>query len=199
MKKVFIVVDMQNDFCGPEGSLSTPEAQAIVPKVADYIRTHADKSTVLLMTKDTHNVDYMETLEGKNLPVAHCIKNTYGWELAPAIQEAIYDTRDKYHSFDSYFPYVSDHIIQKPTFGSIDLQNLLYLLDDETGMQPGDVAEITLMGLCTDICLLANSVLCKTTLPEVPVRVVAECCAGVTPESHERALEAMKMLQIDII
>ena len=197
MKKILIVVDMQNDFV--DGALGTPEAQAIVPKVADYIRTHADKDTVLLVTKDTHSSNYAETLEGKNLPVAHCIKNSYGWELNPAIQEAIYDTRGKYHSFDSYFPYISDHIIEKPSFGSIDLQNLLYMLDDEAGMQSGDIAEITLMGLCTDICLLANSVLCKTTLPEVPVRVVAECCAGVTPESHERALEAMKMLQINII
>ena len=197
MKKILIVVDMQNDFV--DGALGTAEAQAIVPKVADYIRNHADKNTVLLVTKDTHSSNYAETLEGKNLPVAHCIKNSYGWELNPAIQEAIYDTRGKYHSFDSYFPYISDHIIEKPSFGSIDLQNLLYLLDDETGMQSGDIAEITLMGLCTDICLLANSVLCKTTLPEVPVRVVAECCAGVIPESHERALEAMKMLQIEII
>ena len=197
MKKILIVVDMQNDFV--DGALGTPEAQAIVPKVADYIRNHADKDTVLLVTKDTHSSNYAETLGGKNLPVAHCIKNSYGWELNPAIQEAIYDTRGKYHSFDSYFPYISDHIIEKPSFGSVDLQNLLYLLDDETGMQSGDIAEITLMGLCTDICLLANSVLCKTTLPEVPVRVVAECCAGVTPESHERALEAMKMLQIEII
>ena len=197
MKKILIVVDCQNDFI--DGALGTAEAQAIVPKVADYIRNHADKDTVLLVTKDTHSSNYAETLEGKNLPVAHCIKNSYGWELNPAIQEAIYDTRGKYHSFDSYFPYISDHIIEKPSFGSIDLQNLLYMLDDEAGMQSGDIAEITLMGLCTDICLLANSVLCKTTLPEVPVRVVAECCAGVTPESHERALEAMKMLQIEIV
>lgn len=197
MKKILIVVDMQNDFV--DGSLGTPEAQAIVPKVADYIRTHADKNTVLLVTKDTHNVDYMETLEGKNLPVAHCIKNTHGWELAPAIQEAIYDTRDKYHDFDFYFPYVSDHIIQKPTFGSIDLQNLVDLLDDETDTQPGNVADITLMGLCTGICVLSNAIMCKATLPNVPVRVVANCCACVTPASHETALEAMKLCQIEII
>ena len=197
MKKVLVIVDMQNDFV--DGTLGTPEAQAIVPKVADYIRAHADKDTVLIFTKDTHDIDYMFTQEGKNLPVAHCIKDTHGWELAPAIQEALYDVRNQYHSFDSYFPYITDHIVCKPSFGSLDLVNLLYVLDDDTGMQPGDVAEITLMGLCTDICLLANSVLCKTTMPEVPVRVVAECCAGVTPESHERALEAMKMLQIEII
>ena len=197
MKKVLVIVDMQNDFV--DGALGTPEAQAIVPKVADYIRTHADKDTVLVFTKDTHDIDYMFTQEGKHLPVAHCVKDTHGWELAPAIQEALYDVREQYHSFDSYFPYINDHIICKPSFGSLDLVNLLYVLDDEPGMQPGDVAEITLMGLCTDICLLANSVLAKTTLPEVPVRVVADCCAGVTPESHQRALDAMKMLQIEII
>lgn len=198
MKKILVVVDMQNDFV--DGALGTPEAQAIVPKVADYIRAHADENTVLLFTKDTHNTDYMETQEGKNLPVAHCIKNTHGWELAPAIQEALYDVREKYHSFNSYFPYVSDHIIQKPTFGSVDFQNLLYVLDEDTYTgRVGLIDEITFMGLCTDICLMANSVLAKTTLPEVPVRVVADCCAGVTPESHQRALDAMKMLQIEII
>ena len=197
MKKILVIVDMQNDFV--DGALGTPEAQAIVPKVADYIRTHADKDTVLVFTKDTHEVNYMDNQEGKHLPVAHCIKDTYGWELAPAIQEALYDVRDQCHSFDSYFPYITDHIVCKPSFGSLDLVNLLYVLDDDTNMQPGDVAEITLMGLCTDICIFANSVLAKTTLPEIPVRVVADCCAGVTPESHQRALDAMKMLQIEII
>lgn len=197
MKKILIVVDMQNDFV--DGALGTPEAQAIVPKVADYIRNYADKDTVLLVTKDTHSSNYAETLEGKNLPVAHCIKNSYGWELNPAIQEAIYDTRGKYHSFDSYFPYISDHIIEKPSFGSVDLQNLLYLLDDEAGMQSGDIAEITLMGLCTGICVLSNAILAKATLPDVPVRVVEDCCACVTPKSHETAIEAMRMCQIEIV
>lgn len=198
MKKVLVIVDMQNDFV--DGALGTPEAQAIVPKVADYIRTHADKDTVLVFTKDTHDVDYMDTQEGKHLPVAHCIKDTYGWELAPAIQEAIYDTRDKYFDFDSYFfPYVVDHIVCKPTFGSLDLVNLLYALDDDTGMQPGDIAEITLMGLCTGICVLSNAMLAKATLPEVPVRVVEECCACVTPDSHKTAIDAMRLCQIEII
>lgn len=197
MKKILVIVDMQNDFV--DGALGTPEAQAIVPKVADYIRTHADKDTVLLFTKDTHDIDYMFTQEGKNLPVAHCIKDSHGWELAPAIQEALYDVRGKYHSFESYFPYVSDHVVCKPSFGSLDLANLLYVLDDDTGMQPGDIAEITLMGLCTGICVLSNAMLAKATLPEVPVRVVEECCACVTPASHKTAIEAMKLCQIEII
>lgn len=194
MKKVLVIVDVQNDFCGADGSLSTPEARQIVPLIADYIRTHADKDTVLVFTKDTHDVDYMFTQEGEHLPVAHCIKDTYGWELAPAIQEALYDVRDQYDPCDTYFPYMANHVITKPTFGSLDFVNLLYALDDDYGID-----EVTLMGLCTDICIFANSVLAKTTLPEIPVRVVADCCAGVTPESHQRALDAMKMLQIEII
>ena len=197
MKNVFIVVDMQNDFI--DGALGTPEAQAIVNKVADQIRARANKDTILLVTKDTHGIDYMETLEGKNLPVAHCIKNTHGWELAPAIQEAIYDTRDKYFDFDSYFPYVADHIVCKPTFGSMDLQNLLFVIDDMTGTQSGEIAEITLCGLCTGICVLSNAILCKATLPEVPVKVIEDCCACVTPDSHKTAIEAMKLCQIEII
>lgn len=192
MKKVLVIVDMQNDFV--DGALGTAEAQAIAPKVADYIREHADKDTILLFTKDTHNMDYMETLEGKNLPVAHCIKDTIGWELAPVIAEALYDTRDKYDSFNSYFPYVSDHVIKKPTFGSLDFQNLLYVIDSEC-----PVKEITLMGLCTGICVLSNAILAKATLPNVPVRVVEDCCACVTPDSHKTAIEAMRMCQIEIV
>ena len=197
MKNVFIVVDMQNDFV--DGALGTPEAQAIVNKVADQIRARANKDTILLVTKDTHGTDYMDTQEGKNLPVAHCIKNSHGWELAPAIQEAIYDTRDKYFGFDSYFPYVADHIVTKPTFGSIDIQNLLFVIDDMTGTQPGELGEVTLCGLCTGICVLSNAILCKATMPEVPVKVIEDCCACVTPASHKTALEAMKLCQIEII
>ena len=197
MKKVLVIVDMQNDFV--DGALGTPEAQAIVPKVADYIRTHADKDTVLVFTKDTHEVNYMDTQEGKHLPVAHCIKDSYGWELAPAIQEALYDTRGLYHPCDSCFHYMTDHVVTKPTFGSLDLVNLLYVLDDNDKEEPGDIAEITLMGLCTGICVLSNAMLAKATLPEVPIRVVEECCACVTPVSHTTALDAMRLCQIEII
>lgn len=193
MKKILIVVDMQNDFV--DGTLGTPEAQAITPKVAEYIRTHADENTILLVTKDTHHSNYAETLEGKNLPVVHCIKDSHGWELAPAITEAIFDTREKYHSFDSYFPYVSSHIIQKPTFGSINLQNLLYMIEDDIDT----IEEITLMGLCTGICVMSNAILAKATLPDTPINVVEECCACVTPTSHKTAIEAMKLCQINII
>ena len=192
MKKVLIVVDMQNDFI--TGVLGTEEARAITPKVAQYIRDHADKDTVLFFTRDTHDADYLNTQEGKKLPVPHCLKDTYGWELAPEMEEAIYDTRGKYFDFDTYFPYVGDHIIDKSTFGSIDLQNVLYVLDEED-----DIKEITLLGVCTDICVISNAMLTKATLPEATVKVVADCCAGVSPESHKTAIDAMRLCQIEII
>lgn len=192
--KVLVVIDMQNDFCGPEGSLTTKEAQAIVPKVAQYIKDHADKNTVLFLTKDTHDADYLKTQEGKKLPVPHCLRDTYGWELAPEIEEAIYDTRGQYFDFDTYFPYVSDHVINKPTFGSVDLQNLLYILDEED-----DIEEITLLGIDTSICVISNALLAKATLPEATIKVVADCCSSINLETHNRALETMKVCQIEIV
>ena len=192
MKKVLVVVDMQNDFI--TGVLGTEEARAITPKVAQYIRDHADKNTVLFFTRDTHDADYLNTQEGKKLPIPHCLRDTYGWELAPEMEEAIYDTRDEYFDFDTYFPYVSDHIINKPTFGSVDFQNLLYILDEED-----DIKEITFLGVCTDICVISNAMLAKATLPEATIKVVADCCAGVTPDRHNIALEAMDYCQIEIV
>ena len=194
MKKVLVVVDMQNDFCGPDGVLTTPEAQAIVPKVAQYIRDNADKDTVLFFTRDTHDTNYLDTQEGRRLPILHCLKDTYGWELVPEMEEAIYDTRGKYSDFDTYFPFVSDHIINKPTFGSVDFQNLLYILDEEDNIE-----EITFLGVCSDICVISNAMLAKATLPEATIKVVADCCAGVSPERHNVALEAMDYCQIEIV
>ena len=192
MKKVLVVVDMQNDFI--TGVLGTEEARAITPKVAQYIRDHADKNTVLFFTRDTHDADYLNTQEGKKLPIPHCLKDTYGWELAPEMEEAIYDTRGKYFDFDTYFPYVSDHIINKPTFGSVDFQNLLYILNEED-----DVKEITLLGIDTSICVISNALLAKATLPEATIKVVADCCSSINLETHNRALETMKVCQIEIV
>lgn len=194
--KVLIVVDMQNDFI--DGSLGTPEAQEIVPLVAETIEELASPDTVILFTRDTHPKNYMETLEGQNLPVPHCIENTQGWEINSEVWDAFYRNLWKYHGFD-YLPTMCvNHIIDKPTFGSMDLQNILCHLN-EAYFPLAKVDEIILMGLCTDICVLSNAILCKATLPEVPVSVVADCCAGVTPASHANALEAMKMCQINII
>ena len=161
--KVLIVVDMQNDFI--DGALGTKEAVAIVPNVIETIKGFEG---TILYTKDTHFDDYMDTQEGKNLPVSHCIKGTDGWNLAEDI-EAVKCPQDK-------------------VFGDY-LQRLAI---------EEDIEEITLVGLCTDICVISNALLVKAYLPEVPVAVLQDCCAGVTPESHKNALEAMKMCQIEV-
>ncbi|MBQ8288888.1 MAG: cysteine hydrolase [Clostridia bacterium] len=169
MKQILIVVDMQKDFI--DGSLGTPEAVAILPKVAAKLRAFEGE---VIFTRDTHAPDYMNTLEGKNLPVPHCIRDTAGWEIAPqliAIREG--------------------KVIDKPTFGSVELGQMLVA---SNAAEP--IEKITLVGLCTDICVLSNALLVKAHLPEVEVAVDASCCAGVTPVSHNTALSAMKMCQI---
>ena len=194
--KVLIVVDMQNDFIN--GALGTPEAQAIVPNVCQEIVHRADPNTVILFTKDTHESNYMKTLEGKNLPVPHCIKDTDGWLIHAPVWNTFRNLDTGYADVRANYGLMplNPGVIEKPTFGSIDLQNILYCIDDEC---EGGVEEITLMGLCTGICVMSNAILAKATLPEVPVNVVANCCACVTPESHKTALEAMKLCQINII
>ena len=171
--KFLIVVDMQNDFIS--GSLGTKEAEEIVPKVVEKINTFEGK---ILYTRDTHEKDYLLKQEGKNLPVEHCIKDTEGWELQSEIE-----------ALRKEVP------IDKVTFGSVALAEIL----NAQNKNDGDIEEITLVGLCTDICVISNALVLKAFMPEVPITVDASCCAGVTPESHERALEAMKVCQIKII
>lgn len=190
--KVLIIVDMQKDFV--DGSLGTPEAQAIVPLVAETIKQMADPNTVCIFTKDTHEQSYLNTLEGKNLPVEHCIAGTAGHSIVDEVFEA-YCCKDFKDPWEVYPLATTDPLrIEKPSFGSVELQNILATMNDNEPIE-----EITLMGLCTGICVLSNAILCKATLPEVPVNVVADCCACVTPETHKTALEAMKLCQINII
>ena len=172
MKQILIVVDMQNDFI--DGALGTKEAVAIVPKVEDKIRNFDGE---VFFTRDTHETWYLETQEGKNLPVPHCIRGTEGWQIRKEL-DALRKTEP----------------IDKETFGSTDLAaDLLALHEDE------EIGSITLVGLCTDICVISNALLLKATLPEVPIYVDAACCAGVTPESHENALKAMEACQIKVM
>lgn len=170
---ILVVIDMQNDFI--DGALGTPEAVAIVPKVMVKMMNF---DGLVLATRDTHGEDYLERQEGKKLPVVHCIKGTHGWEIKDEIQQLLISQP-----------------IDKPTFGSEALGEVLKDLNND--VEPID--SITLVGLCTDICVISNAMLLKAFLPEVPIMVDASCCAGVTPESHERALEAMKACQIEII
>lgn len=171
MQDILVVVDMQNDFV--DGVLGTKEAIAIVPKVVEKIRNF---SGTVLYTKDTHGQDYMQTQEGKKLPVPHCIKGTKGWELCPAVAQLC-----------------TTQPIDKPTFGSVDLGQLVSKMNQED-----PVRSITLIGLCTDICVISNAMLLKAFLPEVEIIVDAACCAGVTQQSHENALAAMQVCQIKV-
>lgn len=173
MKTLLLVIDMQNDFI--DGALGTKEAQAIVPAVIKRVREFDGD---ILYTRDTHFEDYMETQEGKNLPVPHCIKGSNGWE----IQEDLERLRIEKGS----------DVLDKITFGSKELP--AYLAEH----YPEGLASVELVGLCTDICVISNAMLLKAFFPELPVSVTAACCAGVTPESHENALNAMKMCQIAV-
>ena len=171
MKNYLIVVDMQNDFI--DGSLGTKEAEAIVGKVAEKIRGFDGE---VIFTRDTHAPEYLETQEGRRLPVVHCVKESAGWRIREGL-EAIRPCT----------------VIDKPTFGSSELGVLLAQRD-----QDEKIGSITVIGLCTDICVISNALLIKAFLPETPIVVDAACCAGVTPESHKNALEAMKICQITI-
>lgn len=170
-KNVLAVIDMQNDFI--DGALGTKEAEAIVENVAAQIR---DFDGEVVYTRDTHLESYLGTQEGRKLPVPHCIRDTEGWQIRAQVSQAC--------SKDA-------RVFDKPAFGSVELAE--YLRD-----MP-DLESVTLIGLCTDICVISNAFVIKAFLPEVTVRVNADCCAGVTPESHRNALEAMKMCQVEVV
>lgn len=188
--KVLICVDMQNDFV--TGSLGSPEAQAIVPRVVEVLDEHKETMTMLLFTQDTHTVGYLETMEGKNLPVPHCIIGTEGWKIIPEITDHIDITQ--YCRWES--PEVLGSCILKPTFGSTDL---IEILKDLVEVEGETIDEFLIFGLCTDICVISNVLLVKAFFPEIPITVDASCCAGVTPEKHAAALEVMKSCHINVI
>ena len=172
---ILVVVDMQNDFV--TGALGTPEAREIAPRVADRVAEAAGRGEELLFTRDTHGPDYLDTQEGRKLPVPHCVRGTEGWELVPELRESA----------------AGRTILDKPAFGSAELGRLLA---ERNGREP--IRKVTLIGLCTDICVISNALLVKAFLPEAEIVVDAACCAGVTPESHRTALAAMRPCQITV-
>lgn len=169
-KEILVVVDMQNDFI--DGALGTKEAVAIVPVVEEVIKAHKG---ILYFTRDTHEENYLTTLEGKNLPVEHCIQGSKGWEICPRLQ--VY-TKDAV-------------VIDKPSFGSMELAKELQKVAGQEKIEC-----VTFVGLCTDICVISNAMLAKAALPEVKIKVLQSACAGVSVESHNNALAAMKVCQI---
>jgi nicotinamidase-related amidase len=174
MNNYLIVVDMQNDFVS--GPLSTPASLAALPRAIEKIRAFGGK---VIFTYDTHGDDYRETQEGRNLPVPHCIEGTEGWRMPAELEDLRYKIGGK--------------AFTKPTFGSKELGGYLAM---EHASDP--IGAVEIIGLCTDICVISNALLIKAFLPETRIAVDASCCAGVTPESHERALAAMAACQIEI-
>lgn len=177
--KVLVVIDMQHDFV--DGVLGTPEAKAIVPNVAAKVAEYANmEESVIIYTRDTHFDNYMETLEGKHLPVPHCIANTIGWQIVGDVYQCDSEIVDKY------------------TFGC-------YTLPDEIWeaclkkYNNFNVESIEFCGVCTDICVVSNALITKTVFHNIPIIVDSKCCAGVTPEKHEAALETMRSCQIEVI
>lgn len=166
--KYLVVVDMQNDFIN--GSLGSKDAEAIVSSVVNKVKNFDGK---VIFTRDTHFEDYLKTQEGRKLPVVHCVKDTEGWQIC-----------------DELKPYAKT-VVDKVTFGSIDLPDIIKNFKD-------DIEEIELCGLCTDICVISNAMILKAAFPEVTVTVDSKCCAGVSVESHNTALNAMRAVQIEI-
>lgn len=173
MRKILIVVDMQNDFI--DGALGTGEAVGIVPAVIDKIKEYDTKD--IFATRDSHEKNYMETQEGKYLPVEHCIIGTKGWEIADKVAEALNGAT----------------IINKPTFGSTELAEKIQEIAQK------EEIELELVGLCTDICVISNALLLKAYMPEIKISVDERCCAGVTPKKHQAAIETMSSCQIQIV
>lgn len=185
--KTLIVIDMQNDFI--DGALGTKEAQAIVPNVRKKIEEYEARGDKIIFTRDTHRENYLDTMEGKILPVKHCIENTDGWEISKELDTSI-----------------ASVIIDKPNFGYVNwasyLSDVDYISEEDNWLDieievPPECIE--LVGLCTDICVVSNALILKAIYPETNITVDASCCAGVTPESHKAALTTMRMCQINVI
>lgn len=169
MKELLIVVDMQNDFVF--GALGTKEAQAIVPAVFEAVSKAREAGIEIVFTRDTHGGNYLSTQEGKNLPVPHCIKGTDGWQIIPGLHQG-------------------EKVFDKGAFGSEELAAFV---------KAGGYTAVTLLGVCTDICVASNAILIKAAAPELPVSIKRACCAGVTPATHEAALVTLASCQVAIV
>lgn len=183
--KILVVIDMQNDFV--TGSLGTPEARAIVPRVLSHVKKCAEDGTEVFFTRDTHTDDYLNTAEGKKLPVPHCIYDTEGWQIIPELR-------------DIYAAEFGDNLIpiNKPTFGSTRLaEELLWI--SQNMVDSDDVLEIELCGVCTDICVVSNALMLKAFMPEAKISVRELLCAGTSVDAHRKALDTMRSCQIDVI
>lgn len=169
---VLVVIDMQNDFI--DGAMGNAAAVAAVPRVAAKIAAYREMGAPIVFTRDTHGADYLLTREGRDLPVVHCVKDTDGWQISDQLDTA------------------GAVVVDKSAYGSLKLPDVIAALS-------GSVSGIEMVGVCTDVCVISNAMILKAAFPEWPLVVDASCCAGVTPESHKNALEAMKMCHITVV
>ena len=180
--KILVMIDMQNDFL--TGALGNAQTAAVLENVCRYVKKYLSESKApFIYTMDTHSENYLETQEGKNLPITHCIENTDGWKLPNELEDIISAAKN--------------NVIckKKDTFGAKELPNVIAKIESESNEK---IDEIELIGVCTDICVISNALLIKAFYPEIQITVNSMCCAGVTPQSHLNALEAMKMCQIRV-
>ena len=178
--KVLIVVDMQNDFV--TDALGTAEAVAIVPAVVERVKEAQKTGERIFFTRDTHESAYLQTQEGQKLPVEHCLRGSKGWEIVPQLKAL------------SEAPGVT--VLDKPTFGSTELVERIGKYVEEYGEEN---VRVELIGLCTDICVVSNALLLKAHYHEMPLSLDPKCCAGVTPQKHDAAIETMRSCQIEIL
>lgn len=180
--KFLVIIDMQNDFL--TGILGNEQTAEIVPAVCVKAKRFlAGRNAVMICTMDTHTENYLSTQEGRNLPIVHCIKGTYGWQLDSRLRAITENNAGNVYS------------IEKGTFAAEELPERIKEISRNYNEK---IDEIELVGVCTDICVISNAILLKTFFPEVLITVDSSCCAGVTPESHNNAINAMKMCQINI-
>lgn len=175
--KIVVVVDVQNDFV--YGSLGSLEASDAVSNIIDQL-SDIDKNDIVIFTRDTHGNHYFDTQEGRNLPVPHCVYGTEGWEVLQSVHTCV--------------PLEQKRYVNKPIFGSYKLIDMI-----AEDIETTSVDEIEIFGFCTDICVISNALMIKSAFPEVKVRVISDCCAGVTPAKHEAALEVMRSCQIEVV
>lgn len=177
MEKIFITIDMQNDFIS--GSLGTPEAVAVVDKIRNKIESNFDDYTAIFFTRDTHGYNYLNTQEGKKLPIEHCLFESAGWAITDRLIGLFYKKKLRPNCLK---------FINKNHFGTFDWEKYISY-----------PSEIEICGVCTDICVIVNALILKTMFPEARIIVDASCCAGTTPEMHKKALDVMKSCQIEVI
>lgn len=177
--KILIIIDMQYDFI--DGALGTPEALKALPEVVKLLANESYEQ--VYVTKDTHDEDYLETLEGKNLPVVHCVKGTPGWSVHKDIRMALIENTQ------------IQQIIEKETFGSFDLADHIAL----NATMHGPALELHLCGVCTDICVLSNAAILRAKFPNLKIVIHETACAGVTPELHAKSIDILKSIQCEIV